>query len=115
MPSNPQKDLEDFASGIYPGALSPQQGSLLPPAAQGGLPFGASPLPPRPPAPGPAFQAPPQALPQALPQAPPQAPMQRPPFALGGQPPDLVNQMIAERLQSLQGINPADRKSTRLN
>src|SRR3990167_9223840 len=109
MPSNPKKDLEDFASGIYPGALSPQQGSLLPPAAQGGLPFGASPLPPRPPVPGPAFQAPPQALPQA-PQAPLPAPMQRAPLMqLGGQAPD-VNQMIAERLQSLQRINPARSK-----
>src|SRR3990167_10332598 len=108
MPSNPQKDLEDFASGIYPGTLSPQQGRLLPPAAQGGLPFGASPMPPRPPAPGPAFQAPSQALPQA-PQAPP-APMQRATLMqLGGQAPD-VNQMIAERLQSLQRINPARSK-----
>src|SRR3990167_11056706 len=99
--ADPLKDLEDFASGIGPGALSPQQGSLLPPAAQGGLPFGASPMPPRPPAPGPSFQAPPQA-PQA-PQAPMPAPMQRAPLMqLGGQAPD-GNQMMAQRLQSPQG------------
>src|SRR3990167_7201509 len=97
------KDLEDFASGIGPGALSPQQGSLLPPAAQGGLPFGASPMPPRPPAPGPAFQQ----APQALPQIPTQSSMPRPSLTLGGQPPDVM-QMITERLQQIQNYKPGD-------
>ena len=81
-----ERDLEDFASGIGPGAYSPQQGSGLPVAAQGGLPLGASPsVPPRA-VPPPSFQ---------------RAPLMQ----LGGQAPDL-NAMIAERLQAIQGFNP---------
>ena len=70
------QSLEDFASGIGGGVYSPQQGSMLPPSAQGGVPLGAaSPTPPRP-VPPPSFQ---------------QAPL----LQLGGQAPDL-DQMIAE-------------------
>ncbi len=88
MAGNPQQDLEDFASGIGPGVFSPQQGSVLPPAAQGGLAFGAaSPTPPRAPVPAPSFQ---------------QAPL----LQLGGQASDL-NQMLAQRLQTIAGFNPA--------
>ena len=83
--------LEDFASGIGPGAFSPQQGSGLPPAAQGGLAFGASSPTPPPAVPGMNFQA---------------APQQRPGFQLGGPSPD-VEAMIRQRLQLLQG--PQDR------
>src|SRR3990167_10855493 len=97
MPIDP---LEEYASGFAPG-FTPQQGSLLAPGAQGGLPFGAaSPPPPRAPAPMPQLPALPQQGQQAA----------RPPLAqLGGQAPDVM-QMIQERLQSLQGINPAKAK-----
>ena len=80
--------LEEYASGIGPGAYSPQQGSSLPASAQGGLPFGAqSPIPPRAPA--------------------PMAPFPRAPLAsLGGNVPD-VEQMIADRLKSVAAFNPA--------
>ena len=92
----PRDPLEDYAQGIDPTAL-PQQGSMLPIQTQGGLPFGAQP-PQQPRAvPSPQFQA--------VPAAPGRAPLAQ----LGGQMPD-VNQMIAERLQSLQGINPTKAK-----
>ena len=80
--------LEEFASGIGAGAYSPQQGSTLPPSAQGGLPFGAqSPTPP---------VAPPR-----------MAPFQRAPLtSLGGGAPD-VEQMIQQRLQAVSTFNPA--------
>ena len=78
-----ERDPEEFALS---GAYSPQQGAGLPPAVQGGLPLGASPpVPPRA-VPPPSFQ---------------RAPLMQ----LGGQAPDL-NQMIAERLQRIQGFNP---------
>src|SRR3990167_6838317 len=94
MPIDP---LEEFAQGFAPG-FTPQQGATLPVTTQGGLPFGASaPVPPR--------SAPPMAPFQAMPQ-----PSQPSPLAqLGGQGPDVM-QMIAERLQSLQGVNPAKAK-----
>src|SRR3990167_6766876 len=94
MPMDP---LEEFAQGFAPG-FTPQQGATLPVTTQGGLPFGASaPVQPRSAAPMAPFQAMPQ-------------PSQRSPLAqLGGQGPDVM-QMIAERLQSLQGVNPAKAK-----
>src|SRR3990167_10659604 len=90
MPIDP---LEEYAQGF-----TPQQGSVLAPGTQGGLPFGSqAPVPPRAPAPMPQLPA----LPQQG---------QRPPLAqIGGQAPDVM-QMLAERLQSLQGINPAKAK-----
>src|SRR3990167_11441418 len=90
MPIDP---LEEYAQGF-----TPQQGSVLAPGTQGGLPFGSqAPVPPRAPAPMPQLPAPPQQG-------------QRPPLAqIGGQAPDVM-QMLAERLQSLQGINPAKAK-----
>src|SRR3990167_6646730 len=96
MPIDP---LEEFAQGFAPG-FTPQQGATLPVTTQGGLPFGASaPVQPR--------SAPPMAPFQAMPQAPQPS---CPPLAqLGGQGPDVM-QMIAERLQSLQGVNPAKSK-----
>ena len=66
--------------------FSPQQGSALPPATQGGLPFGASsPAQPKPVA-APSFQ---------------RAPL----TSIGGNVPDL-EQMLAERLQTIQGYQP---------
>src|SRR3990167_5577679 len=90
MPIDP---LEEYAQGF-----TPQQGSVLAPGTQGGLPFGSqAPVPPRAPAPMPQLPA----LPQQG---------QRPPLAqIGGQAPDVM-QMLQELLRSLQGINPAKAK-----
>jgi hypothetical protein len=87
------QSLEDFASGVGPGAYSAQQGSTVPIGATGGLPLGSAPMqPPRAPAPTPTFQA-----------------QRSPLLQLGGQAPDL-NQMIAQRLQSIAAFNPATAK-----
>ena len=89
------RSLEDFASGIGAGAYSPQQGSTLPVQAQAGLPFGSAPMmPPSAPPPMPSLQAAPAAM-----------PTQRAPLiSLGGQAPN-VEDMIAQRLQTVSGFN----------
>ena len=95
-----EQDLEDFASGVGPGAYSPQQGSGLPVGAMGGLPLGsASMVPPRTPPPMPPLQA----APAGAPQMPPGT---RAPLTLGGQVPD-VGQMLAKRLQEISQYDPA--------
>lgn len=95
------QDLEDYASGLGGGAL-PQQGSMLPavtPPPAGPSALGTQPAPV---APSPAFRGLP--LGQS-PLVPPTG--MAPLLSLGGQPAPL-EQMIQQRLQTVQQYNPAD-------
>lgn len=84
--------LEEYASGLGPGAYSPQQGNGLPLSVQGGLPMGGSPSAPSAP---PVTAAPPS--------------FNRAPLAPMGTPPDLVQQMIQQNLLRQQQFSQVPR------